>query len=176
MAETMIWGSFGDVVFEYLKSPQQGTVRRQYSAKYNERSRIISRQPDGSLKGQKPLKDVAGLGLGKISFICKVSGIVLQKLSINTAEALLLAAGAGPLVGSALGDLEDDTRFYTDILSFIDVLKIKLDNQEPEPLTKGTTFLGMFTIDDLDITEKDKVDGEPLAATIKISLSEWVPE
>jgi hypothetical protein len=176
MAESMIWGSFGDTVFEYLTSPQRGTVRRLYKAKYNERSRIISRQPDGSLKGQKPLKDVAGLALDKVSFTCKISGIVLKKLSINTAEALLLAAGAGPLVGSALGDLEDDTRFYTDVLSFIDTLKIDLSSQEPRELTKGTTFLGMFTLDDLDITETDKVDGEPLVATIKLSLTEWVPE
>jgi hypothetical protein len=176
MAESMVWGSFGDIVFEYLTSPQRGSVRRMYKAKYNERPRIISRDATGKLKGQKPLKDAAGLELAKVSFICKISGIVLKKLSINTAEALLLAAGAGPLVGSALGDLEDDTRFYTDVLSFIDVLLIDWANQEPRELTKGTTFLGMFTIDDLDINEKDKVNGEPLVAEIKISLTEWVPE
>jgi len=174
MAESMVWGTLGDVAFEFLASPQYGSVRHLKSAKWNERSRIISRSSTGKLSGQKPLKELAGLALDRVSFTCKISAIVLKKLSINTAEALLLMAGAGPLVGSALGELEDDLRFYTDVLSFIDTLNTKMDSQEPMEFTEGSNFIGMYTIDDLDITKKDLANGEPYTAEIKISLSEWV--
>lgn len=176
MADTLIWGSFGDVVFQFLTSPQRGSVRRTFSAKYKERPRIISRGADGALKGQKPLKDVAGLGLDRVTFTCKITSLILKTLSIKVGESLALVAGAGPYVGSSLGTLEDDERFHTDVLTFIDTLKQRSQSQKPEVLTKGTTVLGMFTIDDLDITETDKTNGEPLTAEIRISLSEWVPE
>lgn len=176
MADTLIWGTFGDVVFQFLTSPQRGTVRRNFSAKYTERPRIISRGADGALKGQKPLKDTAGLGLDRVSFTCKITSLILKTLSIKTEESLALAVGAGPYVGSALGTSQDDERFRTDVLTFIDILKQQVQNQTPEVLTKGVTVLGMFTIDDLDITETDKTNGEPLTAEIKINLTEWVPE
>lgn len=174
MAEKMTWGTFGDVAFEFLTSPVYGSVRRTKRARWNQRSRIISRDSGGKLQGQKPLKEVAGLELSTVTFDCKVSTLVLKALSLNVLESLALAAGAGPLAGSLLGDAEDDERFYTDVVAFMDTLETTLETQEPGEFTIGTRYIGMFTLDDLDITEKHKKDGEIFTAEIRISLSEWV--
>jgi len=174
MAESMVFGSLGDVVFEFLTSPEYGTIRHSRRARWNQRPRIISRAPDGSLKGQKPLKDPAGLELSTVSFSCKVSALVLKTIDINALEALALAAGAGPLVGSALGEEQEDLRFYTDVLDFIDILNTALETQAPLEFTEGSNFIGMYTLDELDISEKHKKDGELFTAEIRISLSEWI--
>lgn len=174
MAEGMTWGSFGDVPFEFLTSPVYGSVRRVKRARFNQKSRIISRGFDGSLKGQKPLKEIAGIELATVTFNCRVSTLVLKALSLNVLEALALAAGVGPLAGSLLGDAEDDKRFYTDVIAFLDVLDETLETQEQQPFTIGTRVMGLYTLDELDITEKHKKDGSIFIADIKIALSEWV--
>ena len=174
MAEGMIWGTLGDVPFEFLTSPVYGTVRRTKRAKWNQKSRIISRDFTGKLQGQKPLKEVAGLELSTVTFDCRISTLVLKSLSLNVLESLALAAGLGPLAGSLLGDAEDDKRFYTDVIKFIDTLDAVLETQEQQEFTIGTRFMGLFTLDELDITEKHKKDGEIFIADIKIALSEWV--
>jgi hypothetical protein len=174
MAESMVWGSLGDVVFEFLTSPVYGTIRHNRRARFNQRSRIISRAPTGALLGQKPLKEPAGLELSSVSFTCKVSALILKTIDINVLESLALMAGAGPLVGSALGEEQEDLRFYTDVLGFIDTLNTVLETQDPLEFTEGSNFIGMYTLDELDISEKHKKDGEIFTAEIGVSLSEWV--
>lgn len=170
----MIWGSLGDVVFEFLTSPVYGTIRHLRRAKFNQRTRILSRSPLGVLQGQKPLKEPAGLDLNSVSFSFKVSALILKTIEINTFEALALAAGAGPLLGSALGEEKEDKRFYTDVLSFINTLNEALENQEPLEFTEGSNFIGLYTLDELDITEKHRTNGELFTAEVRVSLSEWV--
>ena len=174
MAQSLIWGSFGDVVFEFLKSPVYGTYRLKKSAKYTEHSRIITRNLAGELFGQKSAKEINGLELDTISFVCKVSTLVLKALEINTGQALLLAGGAGPIAGSLIGNETDDERFYTDVISFKDMLTTALAEQTPRPFTKGTEVLGLFTLDSLDISEKDRTNGETMFSEIRMQLKEWV--
>ena len=176
MAEFLKWGSFGDVLFEFLTSPERGSVRSTKGARYNERKRIVSRGSDGKLAGQKPLKDIAGLDLNTISFRCKISTIVLKAISLNTVETLALAAGIGPLAGSALGDTSEDRRFYTDVDTFMGTLDAVLDNQEPHPLTIGSKCLGLYTLNSLRTQETHRQNGDIYIAEIDIDLSEWVAQ
>ena len=173
MAGSLKWGSFGDVVFEYLTSPQYGSVQESKSAKTTEYNRIISRGADGALLGQKPAKEAAGLNLDTYSFTCKISTLLLKTLSLNVGENIALALGAGPFVGSALGEVSDDSRFYTNVESFIETLDTVLDTQDPLALMVGSVFKGMYTLDSKRTSPKHRPDGTLLHAVIQLNLSEF---
>ena len=174
MADSKLWGTFGEIPFEFWTSPEYRSVTIDKSASYREYRRIITRQPNGQLSGQKPIKEIDGLSLDKVSFSCKISSTLLQSLSVNVLESLALAAGAGPLVGSALGDLEDDERFYVDVQDFVDTLDEVQATQDPQPLTIGSIYIGMFTLDDFSQNPKHKPDGTLIHNVIKLSMTEWV--
>jgi hypothetical protein len=168
-----LWGTFGPIAFQFLTSPEYGSVRLVKRAKYTEHARIVSRV-GGVLEGQKPLREIDGLELDTMSFSCKISAIVLKGLKVNVLEKVALAAGAGPYVGSALGEPEDDERLYTDVQGFIDQLNDLHDNQTPAPFFKGTLFQGVYTIDGLTVQSKDRKNGEIFSAVIDIELTEWI--
>jgi hypothetical protein len=168
----MKWGQLGDIVFEFMTSPVYGSLSYSQHAKYISHPRILSRDESGKLQGQKPIKEPDGMELATVSFECKISAFVLKTLSLSVVGAAV--AAATPIPGSAVGDLEDDLRFWGDIRGFIGVLKNAQLLQTASPLLVGEDFMGEFTINGLDINEKHKADGTISVAEIKITLEESV--
>lgn len=172
MAESLIWGAFGGVVFEFLTSPEYGSFTRRKTAKFEEHDRIVSRLASGELAGQKPVKEINGLELDTINFTCKISSIILQSMDLSLGGALAGALGVGAIV--PLGKFEDDERFNGQPVVFTDALIEIMDAQGFESFTVGDRFMGLFTIDALDMTEKHKKDGTLLHIEIRIDLKEWI--
>jgi len=172
MADSLIWGTFGGVVFEFLTSPEYGSFTRRKSAKFEEHDRIVSRLPNGQLAGQKPVKEINGLDLDTINFTCKISSIILQSMDLSLGAALAGALGVGSIV--PLGEFEDDERFNGKPAEFADALIEIMDSQRYEAFSVGERFFGLFTIDGLDMTEKHKKDGELLHIEIRLDLKEWI--
>lgn len=168
-----IWGTLGPVIFEFLKSPVYGSVSYRKGARYTKHSRIIARDAFGNLSGQKPLKEIAGLDLTTATFDCKVSALLLKQLKVSTGASIALALGAGPFVGSALGELADDERFYTDVEKFLKELDDAMAEQTPLAWSIGSRVMGMYTVDSMDVTERNRADGALLHAEIRVGIEEW---
>ena len=168
------WGTLGTVLFQFLTSPEYGTVSSSQRANWTTHSRIITRNIIGQLQGQKPRRQIAGLDLKTWRFKCKISALILSSLDVSLLAKLALQGGAGPFVGSALAKPEEDKRFYTDVKAFIDSLDEIHTTQSPELFFVGTELQGRYTLDGLEVARKDMPNGDVKSAEIDIALTEWI--
>jgi len=168
------WGTLGNTVFKFLTSPVYGTVRRNDSARYTEYQRILVRDPQsGFIRGQRPLRQPAGLELSKVSFDCKISAVLLFKLEQGLLERIARGLGAGAIAGSKIGSTELDTRFYTDVEVFINELRAMHESQAPYRLFIGQKNEGLFTLDSLSQSLQHEANGKIKTATLSLELVEW---
>ena len=77
-----VWGTLGNVIFEFQTSPVYGSVVERSGAMYTENRRILTRGSNGKLTGQKPVRHPKGLDLNRFSFDCKISGLILKTLNL----------------------------------------------------------------------------------------------
>ena len=170
------WGTYGDFIFQLLTSPVYGSYTESKSARYTEHRRIITRNDDGSLNGQKPFRELAGLDLVTISFSCRISSVVLSTISTSLWGKLAMDYGPGPLGPGLFGNEDKDTRFYTDIPSFLETLDQYLESQEPHELIIGSEPKGMYTLDSINKKTLHKPDGSDKIVDIDLSFTEWISE
>jgi hypothetical protein len=170
----LVWGSLGDIVFEFLTSPVYGSLSRSKSAKFTDHPRIVTTASNGEYQGQKPLREVSGLELETYSFSLKISTMVFEIISTGVLGKVALSFGAGKLVGDRMGDKSEDERLYTDVTKYIEEIRALHDSQEPAPFYVGDSYRGDFTIESFNVREKHRTNGEILFAEIDIDLKEWV--
>ena len=180
----MKWGTLGDVPFELTTSPQYGSFRHSKNADFTKHKRVITRNANDELQGQKPLKEIAGLGLDTISFGCKLTTTMLQWLELTASQELLknnavqyipgvgTTPPLGAVAGLPLGTLQEDPRFYTDIVKFKTTFEEMLNGQGSYPLYVGESFKGMFTLNGLDFVEKHRTNGIISYLEMDIELEE----
>lgn len=169
------WGSIGDVIFEFQTSPVYGSYTESRRALYTSQRLLLTRQPDGSLSGQKPKRQPAGLELITADFDCKVSALVLTTLDLALWEKVALAGGlGGSIAGDMFGEAQKDERFYTDIPKFIDELDALLDSQQPAKFHIGEKYRGLYTLDSMDKNLRHYPNGDVKQGDLSLSLVEWI--
>lgn len=171
-----IWGTFGDFIFQLMTSPVYGSYTEGSRAKYTSHTRIITRDSDGNLRGQKPLRELAGMELQTIRFSCKISSHILKTLSVSLLGRAALTYGPGPLQAGMVGNLEDDKRFYTDTSSFLATLDAYLSSQEPQELIIGENPKGKYTLDAITKNTLHKPDGSDKIIELDLEFVEWIDE
>jgi len=177
MASNLIWGQFGDVVFEFMHSPVYGSYADEQSARYTEHNRIITRDDSGLLFGQKPIRQIAGLDLKRVTFSCKISQILLKFLEVGVGGRLAGAAGlGGSIAGSALGNEKDFTSFNQDLTRFENDIALYFEDQEPQEFIVGEIPQGLFTLDRIAKRIKHYQNGTIKFVEYDFELVEWIEE